>query len=271
MRPLPNRTSHADAAGSAGATGPARPHDENLRRSEGEHEPPSGHPPRTAPVHRPGDNLGTSGRSRRTSCAHPVGDGTRGKTSAKPLVRWGISGLELRTRRERRAGHPEETPAADGPGETRTDLLGPLRTLGHVENDRQVTDSAPRSRALGRRNRETGDRGRPAGRARRTPGDTAGAGGPLGADRPRGERETASRWPVRRVDGRYARRSAREGQPDRRTAGRAAGPSISYIEGPAPVSSMPGRRRSAPTTRRGVGHRSRGAPDRSTSPSRRSR
>jgi hypothetical protein len=84
----------------------------------------------------------------------------------------------------RRAGHPEETPAADGPGATRSDRRGPIRTLGHVENDRQVTDSAPRSRVPGRRNRETGDRGWSIGRTRSADAERHGGRGRLPRGRP---------------------------------------------------------------------------------------
>jgi len=226
------------------------------------------------PVHRSGDNLGTNGcfpedklctscgwgKSSRnfpeTPCA-PCGN--RRRTTPTPSTTGGPLGgnFDGGTQRETAAHRRGPTRISATPrtiggrgtrpfgaGDRGSDLLGggsPVRVGGQPQTGaaarRTRTAAAdaiggPRDCALGC--------GTPAQRA----GDRERDGGPTD---------------VRQ----HGRRSARQGQPDRRTGGRAAGPSISYIEGPAPVSGCPtGLGGPGSDTARSPSHRgsARGAP-----------
>ena len=176
-----------------------------------------------APVHRAGDNLGTNRPIRRTSCAHPVGAETRRKTSPKPLVPLAETGVELRPRRARRAGHPEATPAAGGMRETAHHLTRPDQRVrprrersadqGAGSSEPAPGEEAPRGQSPGDHQRApAGGRRRSVGRARRPPMRSAGHGSGSSDPRPRcSERETASASEARRTYGSTDARSRGRG------------------------------------------------------------
>ena len=105
---------------------------------------------------------------RRTICAHPVGPGNRRESSPKPLVPLAEHGVELRPRRERRAGHSEATPAAGGKRETADHPVrsGPrarprrerLADQGAGSSEQVAGDDAPRGHSPGAGQRETAGR-----------------------------------------------------------------------------------------------------------------
>jgi len=197
-------------------------------------------------VHRTGDNLGTTADRPEdklcTSCGHLVHDEIAENTSAKPLVRCRTQGLELRPRRERRAGPPEATPTGTAPGDraaagnrgdrsteaatgNRPEITATSRTIGGPRE--QLLGAAttgggsgqPRatSRATG-----AGDRvRRPARRTITAAADAIGGsrrqlhGAGSGRPRPRRDSQSARQ---------HERLAVRARQRDRRSGGRAAGP-----------------------------------------------
>ncbi len=218
------------------------------------------------PVHRSGDNLGTNPPLPEdklcTSCGQRISSrnfsetscaacGNRRRTTPTPSTTGGPLGGNSGGGRKR---------------ETADTRRGPTRPPGHAENDRRAREqvlrnrfpqeTAPRSRIPGEGRRET------AGRSRRPSSAHGGrrcerrATGPRPRVRDHGAasgRPRARRRPDARTAARTPVRAA--GATRRRTDGRAAGPSISYIEGPAPVSGCPIPPRGPGTdTTRGCSH-----------------
>ena len=185
---------------------------------------------------------------RRTSCVHPVGRKTSWKTSPKPLVPQALRGLEL--------------PHAENDGRATRRQLRRRTDWGNSDRPTRFDwDSRPRrERSAGHGARSsTAGTGQPAtagGRSARSPrrmptgtADVEGFFGARPAAKRTGNRQRAVSPRSLRQHGRW---SVRKGQPDRRADERDAGPSISYIEGPAPISSMPDFAAQTCTTRRGT-------------------
>jgi hypothetical protein len=154
-------------------------------------------------VHRTGDNLGTAASHSEdklcTSCGHLVHDAERRNTSAKPLVPGRSQVLELRPRRERRAGPPEATPTGTAPGDRAAAGDRGDRRIGTATGNRPEvtatsrTSDGPREQLLGAATRATDTGNRVRRPARSTCTAAADAIGGSGRQlRRRRERETAT-------------------------------------------------------------------------------